>query len=77
MYWGVEASVQYGGANGSASVNILSTNSGIGIFDTGTTMISLSTGKLPLDGYQISVQSHNTYVRCASTLRQCHWCGYE
>ncbi|KAF8495722.1 acid protease [Russula emetica] len=40
-FWGIDATIQYGGSNGSSSTNIADTSSGF--VDTGTTLIYLST----------------------------------
>lgn len=75
-YWGVDASFQYGGVNGSASVDILDTNAGI--IDSGTALIYLSPGELLWSvSYKICVRSHNTYFRCVPTLRQRYWGDVE
>ena len=47
-YWGIDATIQYGGSNRSGSVGL--TNAGAaGFVDTGTTLVYLSTGKLLRD----------------------------
>jgi hypothetical protein len=48
-FWGIDATIQYGGSNGSSSINLANTSSGF--VDTGTTLIYLSTSKLLRDFY--------------------------
>ena len=43
-YWGIDATIQYGGSNGSDSVSLA--DNVAGFVDTGTTLIYLPTGKL-------------------------------
>jgi hypothetical protein len=60
-YWGIDATIQYGGANVSVG---LSSNTA-GIVDTGTTLIYLPKGKLLRDSRllpDMCPQTHNTLL---------------
>jgi len=62
-YWGIDATIQYGGGNGSASVGLANTVAGI--VDTGTTLVYLATGKLLRDSRLLpntGTQTHNTLL---------------
>ena len=47
LYWGIDATLKYGNANGSAPVTILNTTAGI--VDTGTTLLGLTHRKILRD----------------------------
>lgn len=63
MYWGVNASLQYGEADSNASCILLENTAGI--VDSGTTMLLIATRKSLCDSnsHQIYVQYHIIYVR--------------
>jgi hypothetical protein len=60
MYWGVNASFQYGEADGNAPRILLKNTAGI--VDTGTTLLYIATGMLLCDSnsHKICVQYHIT-----------------
>jgi hypothetical protein len=63
-YWGIDATIQYGGSNGSDSVDLANTVAGL--VDTGTTIIYLSTGTLLCNSRflpDMRIQTHNTLLR--------------
>lgn len=60
-YWGIDATIQYGGSNGNDSVGLA--NTAAGFVDTGTTIIYLSTGKSLRESRllpDLCTQTHNT-----------------
>lgn len=63
-YWGIDAAIQFGGANGNGTA--VSTNTMSGFIDTGTTLFYLSSGKLLHDSRvlpDICTQTHNALLR--------------
>jgi hypothetical protein len=77
LYWGIDATIQYGGSNGSGSVGNTNTT-WTGFIDTGTSLVYIP-GKLLRDSRPLPdmcTQTHNThYVSRIKYIRQRYWRG--
>jgi len=63
-YWGIDATIEYGGSNGDDSLGL--TNTTVGILDSGITLLYLPNGTLLRDSKllpDMRTQTHKTLLR--------------